>query len=147
MDTAYVPVSGSTREAVIRELAEYAINHDLAEDGYTEAVLEREQSYPTGLSIPDEDFGIAIPHADPDHVLGEAVLLALPEEPVEFQSMDNPDIPVAAEAVLLLLAAESDEYTRFLSNLANLFQDTEFPKTVREGDADRVLALIEERCL
>lgn len=146
MKLVHTSVTGRSAEAVVRELGAYAVERGFADEGYVEAVLDREADFPTGLRIPDESFGIAIPHADPEHVSHEAVVLGLPPEPVAFRSMDDPERTVDAEAVLLLLVEGSDRYTSFLSNLADLFQDDRFVTTVRAGRADAVLALIEDRC-
>ncbi|PSP82462.1 PTS galactitol enzyme II A subunit [Halobacteriales archaeon QS_1_68_17] len=147
MHTKYASVTGESAESVLRELGHHAVERGYAEEGYVSAILEREAEFPTGLSIPTESFGIAIPHADPEHVVEEAVILGLPPAPVGFASMDDPDETVQAEAVLLLLAGDSDGYTAFLSNLVNLFQDPAFVRAVREDDADAVLGLVDEHCL
>lgn len=147
MITEHTSISGTSVETVLRELSQYAVDRGYADGGYVEAVLDREADYPTGLRIPAESFGIAIPHADPEYVSTEAVILGLPPRTVAFRSMDDPGQTVDAEAVLLLLTAGSDGYTSFLSNLAGLFQDDQFVATVRTGDADAVLDLVEEHCL
>lgn len=147
MRTDTTPTTATSAEELLRELAEYATDRDYAVDGYADAVLERESEYPTGLSIPDESFGIAIPHADPEYVREDAVVLGLPDDPVRFRSMDDPEKPVDAEAVLLLCSTGSEGYTTFLSNLASLFQDDRFVASVREGDTDAVLDLVDEHCL
>jgi len=147
MRTEYLRVTSESAEGVIRELGKYATEHGYADSAYTEAVLEREAEYPTGLSFPDASFGVAIPHADPKHINKEAVILGLLEAPVTFESMDNPDQTVDVEAVMLLLAAGSDEYTAFLSSLASLLQDNSFVEAVRDGDPDAAITLIREHCL
>lgn len=147
MWTEHVRVTSESAEGVINELGECAAERGYADSAYVEAVLEREAEYPTGLSVPDADFGIAIPHADPDHVNREAVILGIPESSVTFESMDDPDQTVDAEAVLLLLAAGSDEYTDFLSSLASLLQDGSFISAIREADPDAALTLVSEYCL
>jgi len=75
------------------------------------------------------------------------LVLALPEDPVRFRDMDDPDETVEASVVLLLLARDSDEYAPVLSNLANLVQNPEFVDAVLADDPDRILDLIEVECL
>lgn len=147
MHTKHVSLSGDTAEAVVRELGEHAIEHGYATEGYVEAVLEREREYPTGLSLPDASFGVAIPHADPDLVREEAVLLGLPPEPVAFSSMDDPDKTVEVAAVMLLLTDGSEGYNAFLSNMAALFGDGAFADAVRSRSGETVLELVRDRCL
>ena len=147
MRTEHADISSGTAEGVLRELGRYAVERGYTAEGYVEALLDREADFPTGLSIPDASFGVAIPHADPDLVEQEAVLLGLPSEPVAFDSMDDPDESVDAAAVLLLIASGSDGYNAFLSNLADLFQADGFIEAVRSQSSERVLELVEENCL
>lgn len=137
--------AGTDREA-LEELAAHAAEKGYVVTGYREALLEREAAYPTGLDVPTAEFGIAIPHADPDYVTEQAVLLGLPEAPVEFASMDDPERSVAAEVVVLLLVTDEEGYATFLSNLVQLFRDDDFVAMVRSGDGDGLLDLIVERC-
>lgn len=147
MLTAHTPVSSETAKGVLRELAEYAIDQGYASEGYVEALLDREAQFPTGLAVPTAEFDIAIPHADPEHVEESAVVLALPDRPVAFRDMDDPEDTVDAGVVMLLLAGESEGYTAFLSNLANLFQHPQFAEAVEAGAPEWILELVESECL
>ncbi|RDZ63897.1 PTS galactitol enzyme II A subunit [Haloferax sp. Atlit-12N] len=149
MRTESLELTGETDEAVLTELGAYAYDQGWADESYADALLAREADYPTGLDIPTMGFGIAIPHADPDHVTEQAVLLGLPPagESIAFRSMDNPDEHVAAEVVVLLLVTDTDGYSSFLSNLAKLFQAEEFAEMTKRRDADGLLDLVVERCV
>jgi PTS system galactitol-specific IIA component len=147
MRTEYVDLEAGSYRDVLTHLGKYAVDRGFATEGYVDALLDREAAFPTGLEIPTASFDIAIPHADPEHVLEPALVLALPPDPVPFNDMNDPDDTVEASAVLLLVAGEDDRYATFLSNLANLFQEPGFAAAVEERDADRVLSLVDEVCL
>lgn len=147
MKTDCVELTAGTDREALEELAAHAAEKGYVVTGYREALLEREAAFPTGLDVPTAEFGVAIPHADPDYVTEQAVLLGLPEEPVEFASMDDPERSVAAEAIVLLLVTDEEGYATFLSNLAELFRDEEFVALVRAGDGEGLLDLLVERCL
>jgi PTS system galactitol-specific IIA component len=147
MQTKFVDLDPGPYSDVLTQLGEYAIDRGFATEGYVDALLDREASFPTGLEIPTASFDIAIPHADPEYVLEPALVLALPPEPVPFHDMNDPDDTVEVKAVLLLVAGEDDRYATFLSNLANLFQEPDFAAAVEGRDADRVLSLVDEVCL
>jgi len=147
MRTEYTTVSSETAEGALRELGRYAIEQGYASEGYVEALLDRETEFPTGLSVPTAPVNVAIPHADPEYVEESAVVLAIPETPVRFRDMDDPEESVEVGVVMLLLADESEGYTAFLSNLATLFQHPDFAGAAETGDPDRLLALVEEECL
>jgi PTS system galactitol-specific IIA component len=147
MKTDSVRVDGESSETVLREMGRYAFAEGYVSETYTDALLERESSYPTGLDIPTLEFGIAIPHADPEHVVEPAVILGIPEDTVAFRSMDDPDRTVDVELVVLLVVADTEGYTTFLSNLTTLFQDEEFVAAARERDDERLLDLIVDRTI
>lgn len=147
MRTEYVTLQSGSYSEVLTQLGEYAVEQGFAKPGYVDALLEREASYPTGLAIPTASFDIAIPHADPEYVTEPALVLGLPDEPVAFHDMNDPNDTVAAGAVLLLVAGEDDRYATFLSKLANLFQEPGFEDAVESGDPERVLALVDDVCL
>jgi len=147
MRTEYTAVRSETAEGVLRELGRYAVEREYASEGYVEAVLDREADFPTGLAVPTSDVDVAIPHAEPDHVDESAVVLGLPDDAIRFRHMDDPEDTVDANVVMLLLAEDSEGYTEFLSNLANLFGDPSFAEAVHEDQPDRLLDLIEKECL
>jgi PTS system galactitol-specific IIA component len=147
MRTEYTELTSGTVDGVLRELGQYAIDRGYASEGYVEAILDREADFPTGLSVPTASFDIAIPHTDPEHVTEPAVVLGLPEEPVPFRNMDDPEQTVEAGVVMLLLAQENEGYTSFLSSLADLFQHPHFGDAVEARDHERILDLVESGCL
>ncbi|MFW5956355.1 MAG: PTS sugar transporter subunit IIA [Halorhabdus sp.] len=149
MHTEQIDLESDTAEAVLEELATYAYEQGYVEEAYVDALLERERDHPTGLRIEREEnpFGIAIPHADPDDVREQAILLGLPEETATFRSMDDKDKEIDINVVVLLLVTETDGYSAFLSNLTMLFQDDEFAQMVVEKDADGIVELILERAV
>ena len=59
-------------------------------DGYTQAVIDREKVYPTGL--PGKGVAIAIPHTNNTYVNKPAVGVIVPREPVRFCAMGTKDV-------------------------------------------------------
>jgi len=147
MRTEHIELGSETAVEVLQELGQYAVGRGYATEGYVEAILNRETDFPTGLPVPTAPFDVAIPHADPEYVRENALVLGLPDDPVRFRDMDDPDDTVEARVVMLLLARDSEGYTAFLANLANLFQHPEFEDAVRDDDPDRVLDLVSAECL
>lgn len=144
METTIAEPDANSWEEMLRKLAEEAYRQGYVEEGYRELLLEREKRYPTGLEIAPLEYSLAIPHADPDYVREQALILALPDDPVPFQSMDDPSKNVNAEVILLLMIEEEEEegYTNFLSNLIPLFQDEHFRELVHNKQGDELLTLI-----
>lgn len=147
MHTEHLTLTGESHEEALEELGEYVVERGYAAPEYVDALLEREASYPTGLDIPTADFGLAIPHADPDYVTEPAIIVGFPADTLSFRSMDDPDESVSVDVVVLLLVTETEGYTTFLSNLTKLFQDEQFVRLARERDGDGLLDLVTDRCL
>ena len=149
MKIEQLTLESDSYEAVLRELGARALEEGYVEEPYVEALLERERAHPTGLWIErePEPFGLAIPHADPEYVNEQAIVLGFPSETATFRSMDDRDRDVEVDVVLLLLVTDTEDYSAFLSNLTTLFQDDEFAESVLEQDGDRIVELIVDRVL
>jgi PTS system galactitol-specific IIA component len=90
-------------------------------DSWIEAVIEREQAFATGLPTPG--IGVAIPHADVEHVLKQAIAVGVLERPVEFGEMGgSPDSKVAVRIVCALAVAHAEAVITVLQHLVSVFQ-------------------------
>lgn len=106
----------------IRLLNERLVEKGFTEPRYAEAVIEREQVFPTGL--PTEP-PVAIPHADPDFVLQAAGALGILDAPVLFQEMGNPDQTLPVRLIFLLALARKEDAVGVLRQLTRAFRDGE----------------------
>lgn len=89
---------------------------------FAAAVQAREQSMPTGLPLAD-DFAVAVPHTDAEHVLRPAIALATLARPVLFGSMDDPDEPLPVHVVFLMALQDKDAQIDGLQAIGELLQD------------------------
>lgn len=93
---------------------------------FSEKILERERSFPTGID--QGDFGIAIPHTDPEWVKQEFIALIIPDKPVLFQRMDDINQDIQADFIFILGLNQPHEQLVMLQNLMQLIQNTELLK-------------------
>lgn len=110
-----------TREAVLARLAGLLIDKGYARESFAEAVIRREQSFPTGLAT--EIFGVAMPHTDPEHIIKPGISFGLLENPVEFRLMENPQAAVKVKLVFMLAIKSPEEQIKMLQSLVSLFRD------------------------
>jgi PTS system galactitol-specific IIA component len=94
-------------EGVISLLCARLQTEGYTDAGYLEAVLERENRFPTAL--PTRPYATAIPHADALHVRETGVAVAILGRAVPFRAMDSPDQYLPVRAVLLMAVAHSTE--------------------------------------
>ena len=81
--------TAATREEALAELAKMLMANNYVHASFAQAVLHRENEFPTGL--PTNPVGVAIPHTDIEHVISPAIAVSILANPVQFNEMGNPD--------------------------------------------------------
>lgn len=89
--------------------------------GFVEAVLDREHNMPTGLELAGE-HNVAIPHADPHHVVRPCMAVATTAQPVVFHNMGDPDAEVPVRVVFLLALTDPNGHIEVLSRIAGVLE-------------------------
>lgn len=109
---------------------------------FAQAVRARELDMPTGLPLSD-DFAVAVPHTDPEHVLRPAIALATLAHPVPFGSMDDPDVFVPVHVVFLLALQDKDAQIGVLQAIGEVLQDEARARLLSQAStAQEALALL-----
>lgn len=111
----------------------------LAKEGFAQALLEREEKYPTGIHA--SGTGIAIPHADAEWTLVPGMIVAVLKQPVIFEPMGGQGGEVQVNLVFLLLIVNPDDHVAFLSALADFISDGE--KLARLRQEEDLVSLID----
>ncbi|GEQ48328.1 PTS sugar transporter subunit IIA [Tetragenococcus koreensis] len=110
---------------------------------FAKKILEREETFPTGID--QGDFGVAIPHTDPEWVKEEFIALIIPNHPVLFQRMDDIEQDVPADFIFILGLNQPHEQLAMLQNLMQLIQNTELLKSLyQERNRVDILSLLKE---
>lgn len=111
------------------------------DEGFVNALLDRERDYPTGLAT--EPVPVAIPHAYPGFVVKPAVAVAVLKQPVDFQAMGDPERTLAVRAVFLIAINEPTAQLDFLRRFALAIQnDTFLPGLLAAQNARQVRDLV-----
>jgi PTS system galactitol-specific IIA component len=106
--------------AAVRRLATLLVEAGHVDERYGAVVVERESAFPTGLPT---DPPVALPHADPDHVLRSALVVGIFRTPVAFHEMGSPDNTLQVRIVFLLAVKEKEEAAALLRELVLAFRD------------------------
>lgn len=99
-------------------------------ESYLDAIIKREEEYPTGILF--ADTGFAIPHTDSKHVMKSQICFASLNKPIEFKDMTNINHSISVELVFMLAMSQPHEQIQTLQNLMALFQDEESVKKLKE---------------
>jgi PTS system galactitol-specific IIA component len=111
----------SSKEEIITKLGDLLFQNGFVKDTYTQAVLDREIVYPTGLKA--RVTGVAVPHTDIIHVIKPAVAIATLKEPVVFHGMGAPDTDVEVSIVLMLAIHDPQEVVNVLRKIIFVIED------------------------
>jgi PTS system galactitol-specific IIA component len=108
-------------EQVVRALSQRLISTGHVHPSFEQAVLARERRSPTGL--PFSDVGVAIPHAEPNHVVSPAIAIATLAAPARFRQMGSPAIQLDVSIVVMPALTAKEQAQAKLSQLIEWLQD------------------------
>ena len=122
----------------------------LAERGYVkdtwlDAILDRENNYPTGLAC--EAVQVALPHVDPQHLAKPYIAIVKPKSTVRFDGMAGSG-PVDAQLVINLgLLAHAEDQVGVLQAFLGIFIDAEATKEIMaQTDAQAMIDTVVKYC-
>lgn len=104
----------------LTELSNRLYEKDRVKESFKEAILEREKNYPTGLLL--NDINVAVPHADPEHVIDPTLVIATLENPVNFKRMDDPSKDVDVSIMFVFAVNNPDTHLGMLQETFQLMQ-------------------------
>lgn len=136
-----------TYPEVLEYAADYLEKKGYVKDTFKEAILKREEEFPTGLGIEDSDFDVAIPHTFPEHVIIPGVLVIKMENPVSAIQMGTFEDVVSniRYIFMLLLEGKSDSHLVMLQTLMGFFQNKEAMETLGKANTpDEIYAALEK---
>jgi PTS system galactitol-specific IIA component len=119
-DLVVVPLQAQNATDAITQLGTRLQAGGFVRESWIPAALEREKTFATGL--PTAGVGVAIPHADVEHVRQQAIAVGVLEEPVSFGEMGDPDSTVSVRIVCALAVAQSELLVTLLQRLVGMFQ-------------------------
>lgn len=114
-------IDATSWEETLEIMARNLIDLGIVKDSYIKAIIERENTYATGL--PTNGCSVAIPHTDIEHVNQKAISLGILKEPVEFGIMGDDSEKTAVKLVFMLAMDQAHSQLELLQNLMQVFQD------------------------
>ena len=109
-----------TWQQLLTKMSEDAIKNGWAKEGFTDAVITREEQYATGLHA---SIDIAIPHAGAEWTIEPAMITAALDVPVAFDPMGGMGGMVKAEFVFMLVIPDANAHVDFLQAMAGFIGD------------------------
>ncbi|WP_293817178.1 PTS sugar transporter subunit IIA [uncultured Parolsenella sp.] len=119
---------GLTTADVVSTVADELRRQGYARDSYKQAILDREQQFPTALDV--QGLNVAIPHCDPENVERGAICAAVLKHPVDWHRMDEPEQTCPVSLVVMLALNEAHAHLEMLQKVIALIQDQELTKRI-----------------
>lgn len=140
----FARLSAATAEEAIRALARELHSAGHVKASFEAAAVARERRSPTGL--PFEGGAVALPHAEPTHVVSHALAMATLASPVKFRQMGDPATQLEVALVVMPALTDKEQASAGLSRLIELLQDSELRSSLTSAaDADEMRALLASR--
>ena len=116
-----VGVAERSADAVIRAVAARLLAEGHVRPSFPDAAALRERRSPTGLPFPGA--AVALPHAEPEHVVSPAVAVAQLAQPVRFGQMGSPEIELEVRLVVMPAFSSKEQAGGELSRWIDLLRD------------------------
>lgn len=132
-------LEAANNEDALIKLADLLLKGGITKDSFSNALLEREKIFPTGLEL-DGDVNVALAHADTIHVNSTGFAIGVLNKPVIFKNMGDPTINVEVKVIFVMAAANSKVVISSLQKLTeDVFQRPDVMKRIVESKTDSQL--------
>lgn len=138
----FVNKNEKSRDTLLQTLSTRLEEYEYVKEDYYDAIIERENNFPTGLVT--KSVNVAIPHADAEYVNKSAISIALLADPVEFKRMDESSKDVGVEIVFMLAIKEKENQAELIKNLISIFQDPVLLPEIKNSESSEE---VEEKLL
>jgi PTS system galactitol-specific IIA component len=129
----------ATPAEAIRTLSERLLEAGYVTEGFAEAVIARERTFPTGLPTP---IPVALPHTDAQHCRRPAIAVGLLADSVRFGVMGTPDQVIPVQVVFLLVVTDPKQQVRWLKQLVEFFQQPQYIRQIQAAASPSDVATI-----
>lgn len=109
-----------TKEEVLQEVGDYLYGEGLVKESFSEAIIEREGDYPTGIDLAPIAEGlpnVAIPHTDTEHCDSKAIVFVKLKKAVTFNNMIKPEEELPVSYLFMIVNDQKTNQTNVLSEL------------------------------
>lgn len=129
---------------VLRKLGSVVVREGYAKESYVDALIAREEEFPTGLDV--DGIGVAIPHTSVEHVNKVGIAIAVLNRPITFVQMGTDDETTEVRLVFMLAVVDPNAHIDQLQRIVEIIQDkTVLAKLMKAETADEIIQIIREK--
>lgn len=123
--------NAQTQEEIFMTIGKRLVEKGIVKEGFTQAIMEREENYPTGLDlspVSDEIPNAAIPHTEAEYCNSKNVAFVKLENTIQFKNMIAPDNEIPVKYLFVIINNDASHQTNVLSGLMAFMTDAETMK-------------------
>jgi len=132
-DLIFKDLKFSCNKDLLGFLADALYKQGFVKEEFKEAIIKREGEYPTAL--PAEGVKIAIPHADHKLVKKAAIAIGILQNPIDFNSMEEPENIIPVNIVIMLALDEPHGHIEMLQKVVKLIKDQEAKQAILKASS------------
>lgn len=141
---AFFALEANDKKDALKQMADSLYAAGLVETSFYNGIVEREEKFPTGLSV--VPYGVAIPHTDAVHVKTPQIAFATLKNPVKFHLMGNGGNEIDVSLIFMLALKKAEDQLIMLQKLMEIFQDssllTDFATCKDQEELDALLTKV-----
>jgi len=126
-----INIEANSQDEALIILAKKLEEVGCVKNSFKQAILDREAEFSTGL--PGYGRGIAIPHADPQHVITSVMAIATLNKSVHFRMMGNHDELIDVEVIFMLALKESHSHMSVVQSLMDVIKNKRVWNKIKEA--------------
>ncbi|MCH3965106.1 MAG: PTS sugar transporter subunit IIA [Clostridium sp.] len=132
-DLVLIDYEAENQEQLLINLSEILRQKGYVKNSYVKGILERENTFPTGLNT--DGIKVAIPHTDAKHVNVPGILIAKLKNPIVFREMGSDTGRVEASLIFMMAIKNPEQQVKTLSNLMNIFSKQSILKDIYASES------------
>lgn len=140
-DLILLDIKAQDYKEVLSQLSQRFLENGYVKETYSNALIEREKTFPTGLKT--NEFAVAIPHADPAHVKYGSLGIGTLKTPVTFRAMDT-GAELQVSVLFMLAITNSSSQLKMLQKVIELIQNDKVLMNIKQSkNKEEIINLIE----
>jgi len=128
-------------QEALTHIGERMVLAGVVKSSYPQALINREDEFPTGIQL--EQHAVAIPHCEAAHAHHPAIYLIRPDAPVDFFQADG-DGTIPASLIIALVVTHPSEQLTLLRRLFGQLQDPIFFESLLTLPENQLAALFKQ---
>ena len=137
-------ISAKTPTEAEGQLASLLLSGGYVKNTFADALIAREQKYPTALEVGEHN--VAIPHTDAEHTVSGAIAVGVLAHPIAWCRMDDADETCQVDFVVMLALNDPHDHLEMLQKVIDLVQDQRLiAHALAAKSAEEVVSLVGPR--